>query len=88
MEQFNFQLFFVQIFSENKPSRSELTVLVAHNDDPTDKMIILFSDQPKLGVDKIRDFSKKMVDEGVSHMIIIVQTGLTPSSHEVCEKIK
>jgi len=29
-------------FSENKPARSQLIVMVAHNDDPTDTMIVQF----------------------------------------------
>jgi hypothetical protein len=35
-------LFFFICFSEKRPARSELIVLVAHNDDPTGKVCFLF----------------------------------------------
>lgn len=70
-------------FSENKPARSQLIVMVAHNDDPTDTMIVQFPDQPKIGVDKIKDYFKKMQEESIPHSILVVQTGLTPSARDV-----
>nr|KAF6481564.1 RNA polymerase II, I and III subunit E [Molossus molossus] len=33
--------------SEGRPRRTDLTVLVAHNDDPTDQMFVFFPDQLK-----------------------------------------
>ena len=40
--------------SENKPARNELTVLVAHNDDPTDQMFVFFPDEAKIGIKTIK----------------------------------
>ena len=69
--------------SENKPARSQLIVMVAHNDDPTDTMIVQFPDQPKIGIDRIKDYVKKMQDESIPHSILVVQTGLTPAARDV-----
>ncbi len=76
-------LTFFFFFSENKPARSQLIVMVAHNDDPTDTMIVQFPDQPKIGVDKIKDYFKKMQEESIPHSILVVQTGLTPAARDV-----
>lgn len=72
--------------SENKPARSQLIVMVAHNDDPTDTMIVQFPDQPKIGVDRIKDYFKKMQEESIPHSILVVQIGLTPSARDVYER--
>lgn len=69
--------------SEGKPARSQLIVMVAHNDDPTETMIVQFPEQPKIGVDKIKDYFKKMQDESIPHSILVVQTGLTPAARDV-----
>lgn len=74
---------FFSASSEGKPARSQLIVMVAHNDDPTDTMIVQFPDQPKIGVDKIKDYFKKMQEESIPHSILVVQTGLTPSARDV-----
>lgn len=34
--------------SERQPARSDLIVLVAHNDDPTDQMFVFFPDEGKV----------------------------------------
>ncbi len=57
--------------------------MVAHNDDPTDTMIVQFPDQPKIGVDKIKDYFKKMQEESIPHSILVVQIGLTPAARDV-----
>jgi hypothetical protein len=79
----NVFLYVIYIFSENKPARSQLIVMVAHNDDPTDTMIVQFPDQPKIGVDRIKDYFKKMQEESIPHSILVVQTGLTPAARDV-----
>lgn len=40
--------------SENRPSRKDLTVLVAHNDDPTDQMFVFFPEEKKVGMKTIK----------------------------------
>ena len=40
------KLFFL---GEKQPARSELIILVAHNDDPTDQMFVFFPDDAKIG---------------------------------------
>ena len=44
--------------SERKPSRQDLTILVAHNDDPTDQMFVFFPGKPSLGL-----MQKKIVSD-------------------------
>lgn len=40
--------------SENHPSRSDLSILVAHNEDPTDQMFVFFPEEPKVGIKTIK----------------------------------
>ena len=61
--------------------------MVAHNDDPTDTMIVQFPDIPKIGVDRIKDYFKKMQEETIPHSILVVQTGLTPAARDVSNSI-
>lgn len=68
--------------SERHPSRSDLIVLVAHNDDPTDQMFIFFPEEPKVGIKTIKTYCHRMQEENISCAIIIVQTGMTPSAKQ------
>ena len=40
--------------SEKQPARSDLIILVAHNDDPTDQMFVFFPDDAKIGIKTIK----------------------------------
>jgi hypothetical protein len=71
------------MFSENKPARSHLNILVAHNDDPTNTLVIRFADEGKLGVKDIKEYCAKMVHENITSTILIVQQGVTPMAREV-----
>lgn len=42
--------------SEKRPARSDLIVLVAHNDDPTDQMFVFFPEEPKIGIKTIKTY--------------------------------
>lgn len=50
----NFKEIFGDKPSERHPSRNELTVLVAHNDDPTDQMFVFFPEDSKIGIKTIK----------------------------------
>ena len=41
------------VLGEKQPARSELIILVAHNDDPTDQMFVFFPDDAKIGMKTI-----------------------------------
>lgn len=41
--------------SEGRPRRTDLTVLVAHNDDPTDQMFVFFPGKPYLTILKVNN---------------------------------
>lgn len=68
--------------SANHPSRNDLAVLVAHNDDPTDQMFVFFPDEPKVGIKTIKGYCQRMQTENISRAIIIVQLGMTPSAKQ------
>ncbi|XP_074594822.1 DNA-directed RNA polymerases I, II, and III subunit Rpb5 [Brevipalpus obovatus] len=68
--------------SERHPARSDLIVLVAHNDDPTDQMFVFFPDEPKIGIKTVKNFCQRMQEENISRAIIVVQMGMTPSAKQ------
>jgi DNA-directed RNA polymerases I, II, and III subunit RPABC1 len=80
---YNFCIIYVFRFSERHPQRSDLIVLVAHNDDPTDQMFVFFPDEPKIGIKTIKVLCQRMQDENIHRAIIVVQTGMTPSAKQV-----
>ncbi|GAB1609146.1 DNA-directed RNA polymerases I, II, and III subunit RPABC1 isoform X1 [Argonauta hians] len=68
--------------SERRPARSDLIVLVAHNDDPTDQMFVFFPEDPKVGIKTIKTYCQRMQEENITRAIIIVQAGMTPSAKQ------
>ncbi|BES95901.1 unnamed protein product [Nesidiocoris tenuis] len=68
--------------SEKRPARSDLIVLVAHNDDPTDQMFVFFPDEPKIGIKTIKTYCQRMQEENIHRAIIVVQLGMTPSAKQ------
>ena len=71
--------------SERRPARSDLIVLVAHNDDPTDQMFVFFPDEPKIGIKTIKTYCQRMQEENITRAIIVVQQGMTPSAKQVLQ---
>ena len=68
--------------SEKNPARSDLIILVAHNDDPTDQMFVFFPEEPKIGIRTIRTYCKRMQEENIHRAIIVVQNSMTPSAKQ------
>merc|ERR1712002_238014 len=68
--------------SERHPARSDLIVLVAHNDDPTDQMFVFFPDEPKVGVRTIKTYCTRMQEENIQRAIIVVQAGMSPPAKQ------
>ncbi|CAJ0929302.1 unnamed protein product [Ranitomeya imitator] len=68
--------------SEGRPRRTDLTVLVAHNDDPTDQMFVFFPEEPKVGIKTIKMYCQRMQEENITRAIIVVQQGMTPSAKQ------
>ncbi|VEN46928.1 unnamed protein product [Callosobruchus maculatus] len=56
--------------SEKRPSRSDLIVLVTHNDDPTDQMFVFFPDELKIGIRTIKTYCSHMQDENIHSNVI------------------
>uniref|UniRef100_A0A1D5QBD0 DNA-directed RNA polymerases I, II, and III subunit RPABC1 n=1 Tax=Macaca mulatta TaxID=9544 RepID=A0A1D5QBD0_MACMU len=69
--------------SEGRPRRTDLTVLVAHNDDPTDQMFVFFPEEPKVGIKTIKVYCQRMQEENITRALIVVQQGMTPSAKQV-----
>ncbi|XP_048844992.1 DNA-directed RNA polymerases I, II, and III subunit RPABC1-like isoform X2 [Brienomyrus brachyistius] len=65
--------------SQGRPRLTDLTVLVAHNDDPTDQMFVFFPEEPKVGIKTIKMYCQRMQEENI-RAIIVVQLGMTPSA--------
>lgn len=80
-------LIYSSFCSERRPARSDLIVLVAHNDDPTDQMFVFFPDEPKIGIKTIKTYCQRMQEENITRAIIVVQQGMTPSAKQVCFKL-
>uniref|UniRef100_A0A1I8FG97 DNA-directed RNA polymerases I, II, and III subunit RPABC1 n=1 Tax=Macrostomum lignano TaxID=282301 RepID=A0A1I8FG97_9PLAT len=78
LEEFK-QQFGDQPCSAQKPSRSDLTMLVAHQEDPTDRMIC-----PKLGIKHVKTYVNRMQQEGVYKAILVIQAsgGMSPSAKQ------
>lgn len=68
--------------SERRPGRSDLIVLVAHNDDPTDQMFVFFPEESKVGIKTIKTYCQRMQEENISRAIIVVQDRMTPSAKQ------
>ncbi|OQR77561.1 DNA-directed RNA polymerases I [Tropilaelaps mercedesae] len=68
--------------SDKRPARSDLVVLVSHNDDPTDQMFVFFPDELKIGIKTIKTYCQRMQEENISRAIIVVQAGMTPSAKQ------
>jgi len=68
--------------SERKPGRSDLTILVAHNDDPTDQLFVFFPEDRKIGIKTIKAYCQRMQEENITRAVIVVQDGMTPSAKQ------
>ncbi len=78
----NLNNFLIFCYSEKRPARSDLIVLVAHNDDPTDQMFVFFPDEPKIGIKTIKTYCTRMQEENIHRAIVVVQGGMTPSAKQ------
>ncbi|XP_065917625.1 DNA-directed RNA polymerases I, II, and III subunit RPABC1-like [Dysidea avara] len=66
--------------SDHHPSRADLSILVEHNNDPTDQLFVFFPEDPKVGIKTIKQYCQRMQEENISRAIIVVQQGMTPSA--------
>lgn len=74
-------------YDQQKPDKSELTVLCAHHNNINDKMFVFFPDEPKIGVKTVQAYVLKMEEEQVNRAIIIVKMGLTPSAKQAMRNV-
>lgn len=66
--------------SQGQPNRSQLIVLVAHNNDPTDQMFVFFPDEPKVGIKTVQFYLSQMETEDITRAIVVVKSGISPSA--------
>lgn len=66
----------------DKPARSELMVMCAHQEDPTDQMFVFFPDEPRIGIKTVKNYCQRMQEENITRAIIVVQKGMTPSAKQ------
>uniref|UniRef100_A0A6G1S414 DNA-directed RNA polymerases I, II, and III subunit RPABC1 n=1 Tax=Aceria tosichella TaxID=561515 RepID=A0A6G1S414_9ACAR len=71
----------------DRPSRSDLTVHCAHNDNSDDMMYVFFPDEAKIGIRHIQGYVSKMESEKVQRAIVIVRQGLTPSARQAIKEV-
>lgn len=76
-----FQFYFSSV-SEKRPARSDLIVLVAHNDDHTDQMFVFFPDEANIDIKPIKLYSTRMQEENIHRAIVVVWGGMTPSAKQ------
>lgn len=67
-------------FSENRPSRSELNLQVAHKADPTLKLMGFFTDESFCGIVATIDCYKRMKTDKVHRAIVVAKGGFTSSA--------
>ena len=72
--------------SEGRPSRKDLTILVAHSDDPTDQMFVFFPEDPKVTIKTVKVYCQRMQEENITRAIIVIQQNMTPRK-AVSEKL-
>ena len=71
--------------SEGRPSRKDLTILVAHSDDPTDQMFVFFPEDPKVTIKTVKVYCQRMQEENITRAIIVIQQTMTPSAKQALE---
>ena len=79
--------FFISFESEGRPSRKDLTILVAHSDDPTDQMFVFFPEDPKVTIKTVKVYCQRMQEENITRAIIVIQTTMTPSGRYIFNMI-
>lgn len=70
-----------------QPTRDELTVLCAHNNNLDDKMYVFFPEDPKIGIKVVQCYASRMEEEQVHRAIVIVRAGLTPSAKQAMKNL-
>ncbi|KAG9509294.1 DNA-directed RNA polymerases I, II, and III subunit RPABC1, partial [Fragariocoptes setiger] len=73
--------------SANKPTRDELTVDCRRDNDATDRIIVFFAEEPKIGVKTVKALLQRMKDEGISRGIVVIQLSMTPSAKQALTEL-
>uniref|UniRef100_A0A7E4VKB1 DNA-directed RNA polymerases I, II, and III subunit RPABC1 n=1 Tax=Panagrellus redivivus TaxID=6233 RepID=A0A7E4VKB1_PANRE len=71
--------------SERRPARSDLILLAAHTEDPSDQLLVFFPDEPKIGIKTIKTICTQMQDQKITRAIVVVQVGMTPSAKQAIQ---
>ncbi|KAJ3226865.1 hypothetical protein HK099_003977 [Clydaea vesicula] len=72
-----------QYFRNNKVDRQAMTFLVQHNEDPSNQLLVFFTDSSEsIGIKEVKKICEKMVQQSIMKGIVIYQKGLTPSANK------
>jgi len=76
---------FVQRYGE-QPDRANLTDAYTKTDLP-DQIWVFFAKEPKVRVQEIQDFYKRMKADNISRAIVVFQTAITPFARQSMSKL-
>mmetsp|Transcript_20361 Transcript_20361/g.52857 ORF Transcript_20361/g.52857 Transcript_20361/m.52857 type:complete len:217 (-) Transcript_20361:108-758(-) len=74
--------------TEQKPMRRELTFLVQHQDDESNRLYVFFPDNDKVSIDDLKTYHKKMKEGSVRRGIIAYRTKITPMARMGIQEMK
>ncbi|KAJ3391196.1 hypothetical protein HDU92_009151 [Lobulomyces angularis] len=78
-----------QYFRNNKVDRQAMTFLVQHNEDPSNQLLVFFTDSSEsIGIKEVKKICEKMVQQSIMKGIVIYQKGLTPSANKVIQEMQ
>lgn len=78
---------FKEQYADCIPDRSEMTILCAHHNNPSDKIYVFFPEEPKIGIKTVNNYVEKMEKDSVNRAIVIVRMGLTPSAKQAMRNV-
>eukprot|EP00038_Savillea_parva_P003471 m.126243 g.126243 ORF g.126243 m.126243 type:complete len:216 (+) comp11184_c0_seq1:362-1009(+) len=74
--------------TESRPQRKDLTFLVQHADDESDRLYVFFPENPTVSTDDIGSYFKKMQEGSVKRGIVAVQSKITPMARVAIQEMK
>ncbi|KAJ1804356.1 DNA-directed RNA polymerases II 24 kDa polypeptide (RNA polymerase II subunit 5) [Coemansia sp. RSA 2599] len=76
-----------QFASGGKVDRTRMTFIVQKRQDPTSQMFVFFPEDVSVGVQPIKEYSRRMVQESVSNAIIVYRKKITSSATKSISEI-
>ncbi|KAJ3076213.1 DNA-directed RNA polymerases II 24 kDa polypeptide (RNA polymerase II subunit 5) [Quaeritorhiza haematococci] len=67
--------------------RQALTFLVQKRDDPTDQLLVFFTEDETVGIKPIKKICERMISQSIMKGILVYQKNLTPSANKVVQEM-